>query len=94
MCAGNVDAYNIVCCCNVLIFAMTEAAGMEVWVDNWGLAGAPGDRSQFLCHHPGNNIIYSNGEISLFKGDSLFIPAIDADYKIIGQCELIASKVN
>ena len=46
------------------IFAMTEAAGMEVWVDNWGLAGAPGDRSQFLCHHPGNNIIYSNGEIS------------------------------
>ena len=39
-------------------------------------------------------LIYSNGEISLSKGDSIFIPAADAEYKIIGQCELIASKVN
>ena len=44
------------------IFAMTEEAGMEVWVDNWGLTGSPGDRSQFLCFHPGNHRIYSNGD--------------------------------
>ncbi|MBE6551515.1 MAG: class I mannose-6-phosphate isomerase [Ruminococcaceae bacterium] len=39
-------------------------------------------------------LIYNNGEISLSKGDSIFIPAADAEYKLIGQCELIASKVN
>ena len=34
------------------IFAATEAEGLEVWVDNWGIGGAPGDKSHFLAYHP------------------------------------------
>jgi hypothetical protein len=45
------------------IFRMTESLGMEVWVDNWGLAGAPGDSSHFLCAHPDGHMIFSNGEM-------------------------------
>ena len=32
------------------IFKITEDAGMEVWVDNWGLGGPPGDKSHFLSY--------------------------------------------
>ncbi|MDD7700903.1 MAG: hypothetical protein PT951_05155 [Eubacteriales bacterium] len=46
------------------IFKMTEDAGMEVWVDNWGLGGPPGDKSHFLAYHPESHIIYSNGEMA------------------------------
>ena len=45
------------------IFKMTEDAGLEVWVDNWGLGGIPGDTSHFLCYHPECHVIYSNGEM-------------------------------
>ena len=45
------------------IFAMTEDVGMEVWVDNWGLGGAPGDKSHFLAYHPEAHMIFSNGEM-------------------------------
>ena len=45
------------------IFAITEDAGLEVWVDNWGLGGAPGDCSHFLAFHPDAHMYYSNGEM-------------------------------
>lgn len=34
------------------IFKASEDAGLEVWVDNWGIGGAPGDKSHFLSYHP------------------------------------------
>ena len=40
------------------IFAITEDAGLEVWVDNWGLGGAPGDCSHFLAFHPDAHMYY------------------------------------
>jgi hypothetical protein len=43
------------------IFAITEDEGMEVWVDNWGLGGTPGDKSHFLCYHPEAHQIFSDG---------------------------------
>ena len=46
------------------IFAITEDAGMEVWVDNWGLGGPPGDKSHFLAYHPEAHMYYSNGEMN------------------------------
>ncbi|MBE6608996.1 MAG: hypothetical protein E7633_10655 [Ruminococcaceae bacterium] len=46
------------------IFAITEDAGMEVWVDNWGLGGPPGDKSHFLAYYPDSHMYYSNGEMN------------------------------
>ncbi len=46
------------------IFAITEDAGMEVWVDNWGLGGPPGDKSHFLAYYPDSHIYYSNGDMA------------------------------
>ena len=46
------------------IFAITEDAGMEVWVDNWGLGGSPGDKSHFLAYYPDSHTYYSNGEMN------------------------------
>lgn len=43
------------------MIAMTEDAGMEAWIDNWGLAGAPGDPSHFLADHPDSHLMFSNG---------------------------------
>ena len=34
------------------IFRASEDAGLEVWVDNWGIGGVPGDISHFLAYHP------------------------------------------
>ncbi len=34
------------------IFKASEDFGLEVWVDNWGIGGAPGDKSHFLAYHP------------------------------------------
>ena len=45
------------------IFAMTKDAGMEVWVDNWGIGGAPGDKSHFLAYHPEAHMVFSNGKM-------------------------------
>lgn len=45
------------------IFAITEDAGMEVWVDNWGLGGTPGDKSHFLSYYPDSHMYYSNGDM-------------------------------
>lgn len=40
---------------------MTVDAGLEVWMDNWGLAGSPGDKSHFLSTYPDSHMVYSNG---------------------------------
>ena len=45
------------------IFAATEDAGLEVWVDCWGLGGPPGDVSNFLAYHPECHAYFSNGEL-------------------------------
>jgi len=43
------------------IFKASEAEGLEVWVDNWGIGGAPGDKCHFLAYHPEAHIYYGNG---------------------------------
>ena len=45
------------------IFDITKSYGLDVWVDNWGLGGPPGDKSHFLAYYPGSHQIYSNGEM-------------------------------
>lgn len=45
------------------ILAMSEEAGLEAWVDNWGLAGPPGDKSHFLSYYPDAHMYYSNGDM-------------------------------
>ena len=47
------------------IFAASEDAGLEVWVDNWGIGGAPGDKSHFLSYHP---------EAHMYTGDGVMHP--------------------
>lgn len=42
---------------------ITEEFGMDVWVDNWGIGGAPGDTSHFLAYHPEAHMMFSNGEM-------------------------------
>lgn len=44
------------------ICRITKECGMEVWVDNWGLAGSPGETTYFLALHPEARMIFSNGE--------------------------------
>ena len=43
------------------IFKATEAEGLEVWVDNWGIGGAPGDKGHFLAYHPEAHTYYGDG---------------------------------
>lgn len=45
------------------IFHITKEMGLDVWVDNWGLAGSPGDTSYFLAYHPEAHCVFSNGEV-------------------------------
>ena len=49
------------------IFKATEAEGLEVWVDNWGIGGAPGDRSHFLGYHPEAHTYYGDGIMHPFQ---------------------------
>ncbi len=46
------------------IFDISKEKGLEVWVDNWGIGGPPGDKCHFLGYHPECRRIKSNGEIS------------------------------
>lgn len=46
------------------IFKITEDQGLEVWVDNWGLGGPPGDKSHFLSFHPDAHMLFSNGQFA------------------------------
>ncbi len=43
------------------IFSATEDSGLEVWVDNWGIGGAPGDKCHFLAYHPEAHSYYGDG---------------------------------
>lgn len=43
------------------IFKATEAEGLEVWVDNWGIGGSPGDKCHFLAYHPEAHTYYGDG---------------------------------
>lgn len=45
------------------IITMSEDAGLDVWVDNWGLGGPPGDKSHFLAYYPDSHMYLSNGEM-------------------------------
>ena len=45
------------------IFKASEDVGLEVWVDNWGLGGFPGDKSHFLCYHPEARVYYGDGKM-------------------------------
>lgn len=45
------------------IFSATTGLGLDLWVDNWGLNGTPGDTSHFLCYFPDAHQYFSNGEI-------------------------------
>lgn len=43
------------------MFKLTEAMGLEVWVDNWGIGGAPGEKCHFLGAHPEAHTYYGSG---------------------------------
>ena len=43
------------------IFKASENVGLEVWVDNWGIGGSPGDRCHFLGYHPEAHSYYGDG---------------------------------
>ena len=43
--------------------AISESCGLEVWIDNWGIGGPPGDKSHFLQYHPQAHQVYSDGSI-------------------------------
>lgn len=43
------------------IFDISKENGLEVWVDNWGLGGPPGDKSHFLQYHPESHQVLSDG---------------------------------
>lgn len=43
------------------IIEISREYGLEVYVDNWGLAGAPGDPSHFLSWHPECHQVYNTG---------------------------------
>jgi len=45
------------------IIYISQEAGLEVWVDNWGLGGPPGDISHFLAYYPDSHVYYSNGDM-------------------------------
>ena len=42
---------------------ITHGLGMEAWIDNWGLGGAPGDKSHFLAYYPDSHVIFSDGSM-------------------------------
>lgn len=49
------------------IFRASEDVGLEVWVDNWGIGGAPGDKSHFLGYHPEAHSYYGDGIMHPFQ---------------------------
>lgn len=46
------------------IFDITKSYGLDVWVDNWGITGGPGDKAHFLSYHSEAHQINSDGTIS------------------------------
>ncbi len=49
------------------IFAATEAEGLEVWVDNWGIGGSPGDKCHFLAYHPEAHSYFADGSMHPYQ---------------------------
>ena len=49
------------------IFKASEAEGLEVWVDNFGLWGEPGDKAHFLMYHPEAKVQFADGTYHAFK---------------------------
>ena len=45
------------------IVKVSEDYGLEVWIDNWGIGGPPGDKSHFLQYHPEAHQVFSDGTI-------------------------------
>lgn len=43
------------------IIDISYEAGLEVWIDAWGLWGAPGDKSHFLSYYPDARAYFSDG---------------------------------
>ena len=43
------------------IIALSEDLGLEVWVDNWGIDGGPGDKANFVAQSPEDRMFYSDG---------------------------------
>ncbi len=46
------------------IFNITKSYGLDVWVDNWGIAGGPGEKAHFLSYHPQAHQINSDGTMN------------------------------
>lgn len=49
------------------IFKASEYYGLEVWVDNWGIGGSPGDRAHFLAYHPEAHTYYGDGKMHTYQ---------------------------
>jgi len=45
------------------ICKISEYNGLEIWIDNWGTGGPPGDTSYFLQYHPEAHQVYSDGSV-------------------------------
>ncbi len=45
------------------IVNISEYYGLDVWIDNWGIGGPPGDKSHFLQYHPESHQIFSDGSV-------------------------------
>lgn len=46
------------------VFQISEDYGLDVWVDNWGLGGPPGEKSHFLAYHPEAHQINCDGSMN------------------------------
>lgn len=49
------------------MFKATEERGLEVWVDNWGIGGSPGDKCHFLAYHPEAHTYYGKGKMHPYQ---------------------------
>ena len=45
------------------MIAMSADAGLESWIDNWGIGGPPGEKSHFLAYYPDSHMYLSNGDM-------------------------------
>ena len=43
--------------------AISRELGLDVWIDNWGLGGPPGELSNFLSYYPDEHQYYNSGEV-------------------------------
>ncbi len=49
------------------IIKVSEDTGLEVWVDNWGIGGAPGDKCHFLAYHPEAHSYFGDGAMHPYQ---------------------------